>query len=256
MTAGVYRVHCLKSDVFYVGETINLHKRIVGEHLPSLRAGRHENSHLQRAWNKYGEQNFRFEIVWECPCEVSEVLSRADLSGLTRRMEATVGGAMLDAGMCLYNTTPFHTWSKGNPSTSAEVRALQVEAGRRRWMCEAARAKASKDRLDFINANPGTANRTLAQLHAASRTPDERARRSERLKKRWKDDTCFQRLMSSKMHSGANPSSRRVVCLETGEVFACMADASRSIGLSPNAVSTAIWAGKRCGDYTWQRLEE
>lgn len=32
-------------------------------HLTDLRGNRHHNIHLQRAWNKYGEQSFTFQII-------------------------------------------------------------------------------------------------------------------------------------------------------------------------------------------------
>ena len=36
-------------------------------HKGMLRGGRHDNQHLQRAWDKYGEDNFEFEVICSCP---------------------------------------------------------------------------------------------------------------------------------------------------------------------------------------------
>ena len=50
---------------FYVGQTDNLQRRLM-QHLRDLRANRDYCSLLQRAWNKYGEDNFKIEIVEFC----------------------------------------------------------------------------------------------------------------------------------------------------------------------------------------------
>lgn len=52
----------------YVGSTIN-GKRRRGDHFSGLRAGKHQNGHLQNAFNKYGESNFIFDVLEEVPPE-------------------------------------------------------------------------------------------------------------------------------------------------------------------------------------------
>ena len=46
----------------YIGQTKNFKKRISG-HKHLLNKNKHENPHLQNSWNKYGEENFKFEII-------------------------------------------------------------------------------------------------------------------------------------------------------------------------------------------------
>ncbi len=36
-------------------------------HITDLKAGKHHSKHLQRAWNKYGEQAFTFEVLQQIP---------------------------------------------------------------------------------------------------------------------------------------------------------------------------------------------
>lgn len=47
----------------YVGQTTQNSTRRFAAHRYNLRRGNHYNSHLQRAWNKYGEENFVFDII-------------------------------------------------------------------------------------------------------------------------------------------------------------------------------------------------
>lgn len=52
----------------YIGQSVNLKDRIA-HHKSSLRHNRHDNSYLQRSWNKYHEENFEFSILEECESE-------------------------------------------------------------------------------------------------------------------------------------------------------------------------------------------
>lgn len=65
----VYKVTCLSNGRFYIGSSVNIRKRWSG-HKNFLRKGIHDNAHLQRAWDKYGEDQFKFEIVEECSTNV------------------------------------------------------------------------------------------------------------------------------------------------------------------------------------------
>ncbi len=61
-TSGIYRIVCTITTKFYIGSAINLRDRCQ-RHFWALRQNKHENQHLQRAWNKYGEQSFTFEVI-------------------------------------------------------------------------------------------------------------------------------------------------------------------------------------------------
>lgn len=50
------------NDKFYIGSAIDLHNRKAC-HFSSLSKGKHKNSKLQRAWDKYGEKSFIFQII-------------------------------------------------------------------------------------------------------------------------------------------------------------------------------------------------
>lgn len=65
MTSGIYRIRNLKNGNTYIGSAISLTTRR-RQHLAALRSGRHDNGKLQRAWNKYGQEVFSFEILLFC----------------------------------------------------------------------------------------------------------------------------------------------------------------------------------------------
>jgi group I intron endonuclease len=62
----IYTIINIKNNKVYVGSTIREFYERRNSHKNSLIKGTHVNSHLQRAFNKYGEDNFIFEILEEC----------------------------------------------------------------------------------------------------------------------------------------------------------------------------------------------
>lgn len=67
-TSGVYSIINRVTNDSYVGRATDLAQR-KHAHWSTLRKGTHGNLHLQRAWNKYGEQAFEFFAEIECSQE-------------------------------------------------------------------------------------------------------------------------------------------------------------------------------------------
>ena len=66
--AGIYEIVHIPTQRKYVGSTNNFQNRKRG-HWQALRRGDHDNSKLQNAWNKYGEEEFDFVILERCTVE-------------------------------------------------------------------------------------------------------------------------------------------------------------------------------------------
>jgi DNA-directed RNA polymerase specialized sigma24 family protein len=66
--SGIYKISFLTTDRVYIGSSINIRKR-KNSHLSELRRGIHQNSMLQNAYNKYGENNMIFTVILECEPE-------------------------------------------------------------------------------------------------------------------------------------------------------------------------------------------
>ena len=63
--AGVYEIKNKVNNHRYIGSSKDLDRRL-RDHKYSLNAGTHRNIHLQRAWNKYGEDAFVFDVIITC----------------------------------------------------------------------------------------------------------------------------------------------------------------------------------------------
>lgn len=62
MSCGIYEIKCLINNKTYYGSTNNHTKRL-NEHKNKLVKNKHENQYLQRAYNKYGKDNFQFNFL-------------------------------------------------------------------------------------------------------------------------------------------------------------------------------------------------
>jgi group I intron endonuclease len=65
---GIYRIKNKINEKCYYGSSKDIEKRWK-THINQLRNKKHINCILQNAWNKYGEENFIFEVIEECDIE-------------------------------------------------------------------------------------------------------------------------------------------------------------------------------------------
>jgi len=68
MSSGIYQITNQVNGKCYIGSAVNL-KRRWQHHLAALRCGGHSNLHLQRAFDKDGEEAFVFEVFEEAGSE-------------------------------------------------------------------------------------------------------------------------------------------------------------------------------------------
>ena len=99
---GVYEIKNKINGKRYIGSTIMTFTKRLEHHRCLLRKNTHKNKHLQRAWNKYGEDNFEFSIL--------EIVDKC----CTLEIEQIY----LDACVDCYNINPI---ASGTPDLSKET---------------------------------------------------------------------------------------------------------------------------------------
>lgn len=104
--SGIYKILCLINNKSYIGQSINIQKRF-NSHKYDLNRGKHRIKQLQDDWNKYGPENFVFEILEEC--------TRKDLGKLEQRYIRSLNTTDPNCG---YNTLKSQ-YVAANPNRSS-----------------------------------------------------------------------------------------------------------------------------------------
>lgn len=68
LNSGIYKITNIVTNDCYMGSALNLRKR-KSKHFSDLKLNRHFATYLQNSYNKYGKDNFQFEILAKCPKE-------------------------------------------------------------------------------------------------------------------------------------------------------------------------------------------
>lgn len=75
---GIYQVINLSNNKCYIGQSIDIMTRW-RQHRHYLNANKHSNTHLQNAWNKYGENEFAFRTL--------EIIEASDKETLKKQLD-------------------------------------------------------------------------------------------------------------------------------------------------------------------------
>jgi group I intron endonuclease len=70
---GIYCIENIINHKKYIGQSINIYQRWKN-HKNELNNSKHHNDYLQRAWSKYGSDNFIFYILECCPPSLLDIL--------------------------------------------------------------------------------------------------------------------------------------------------------------------------------------
>lgn len=66
MPFGIYSITNVVTGDMYIGQTIQDFEKRWKSHISALNRGNHDNEYLQRSWNKYGEDAFKFKAIHYC----------------------------------------------------------------------------------------------------------------------------------------------------------------------------------------------
>ena len=91
---GIYGIHNLVNDKWYVGQSINIDLRWK-HHRWALYNEYHYNTHLLYSWSKYGADKFQFVVLEECGCDelnAKEIYWIDKLHALTNGYNICEGG--------------------------------------------------------------------------------------------------------------------------------------------------------------------
>jgi len=123
-TYAVYRIVCFATGMCYVGLSKQPKERKC-QHFRMLDAGNHDNSYLQRAYNKYGKSRFFFEVI-ETAIKKENITSREKY--WINHFDSYQNGYNLTTGgeNCNHSQKPCNWDGVTYPSISAAASAFGV----------------------------------------------------------------------------------------------------------------------------------
>ncbi len=95
---GIYGIHNKLNNKIYIGKTMQSFGDRWDCHRSQLRGGYHDNKHLQNAWNKYGEENFDFQIIHCCNGQSVDEVNTLEMQEIARYKELGLAYNLHDGG--------------------------------------------------------------------------------------------------------------------------------------------------------------
>ena len=231
---GIYKCTCMSNGLVYVGQAQSLSSRKY-QHISRLKNHRHGNQHLQRAWDKYGEENFVWEVLEVCSpnmLDAREIFWIEELDSFKHGFNNTAGGGGL----------------RGFQQTD-ETKAKHATAARALWTPE--RRVHQRQRMlsenNPMHGRTGDLNPAYGKDHSGpnggmyGRHHTEDANEKNRQK-----------------HLGRNnANSKPVICVERNEFFWSMGEAKRATGCDDTTITRCCRGIKKtCGGYHWRYATE
>ena len=72
---GIYKIENRINKMVYIGESLDIMKRWE-QHISELSSNIHHNYKLQKDWNKYGQDNFSFEVIVTLDDKIKKLVDR------------------------------------------------------------------------------------------------------------------------------------------------------------------------------------
>lgn len=226
---GIYKIENTVNHMIYIGQSIDILKRWI-EHKYELNKGIHVNKHLQRAWNKYGQDVFIFSIV--------ELCNEQDLNDLEIKYIMHYKSNDDEYG---YNLTIGGDGVRGWVPTDEWRQKLKVaNAGENNPMFGRSHTVETKKKIS--EAKTGDKNAMygkrgeLSPNYRRKRTNEFKRRQSEshRGKQMSKETKLKQSIAKS---GGNNPRSRAVYSIELDEYFWGAQDVHNKYNISHDGVT-------------------
>lgn len=123
----IYKIINIKNGKIYIGQTKD-YKRRFDEHTKLLSQNKHYNFHLQKSWNNYGEDSFKFEVI-----EYTEDYNEREKYWISyyQSTDSSRGYNIMEGG----DDPPHINGSKITREMAEDIRQLLIKSGSLDYVC-------------------------------------------------------------------------------------------------------------------------
>lgn len=249
---GIYCIENIVNGKKYVGQSIDIHKRLSG-HRTKLIRGKHKNQHLQNSWNKYGESSFKFYILEECK---ESMLDQTEINYINKwNLQDYNYGYNIESGGNLNKHLGEETKMKLREAhlgvkLSEEVckKMSDSRMGKNNSMYGKCHTQETKDKISKANkGKPG---------HKPSEYQLQRAREAN-IGKIVSDETKKKLAEAKKGISPVNKNLTNVFCVELNMKFDSASDAAKELNIrSSNILECCKGVRNTAYGFHWKFADE
>lgn len=240
---GIYYIKHVDSGRIYVGSSEDITKRFDG-HKRNLKANRHHCRYLQNCWNKYGENAFLFSAI--------EEVAEGDLTVREQyHIDSTTDDMLLNGSRCAARPLD-------DPEVKKRQKAAASKHNKARWEDEEYRKKMlevlrNRETLEVVNLNTG-------ETYVSAKLAEEAIGCCGIYDAINRGGSCagfyWDYTKNPKGNRVIEDLYKRVVRLDTGEVFKNARDAAEKLGYAESTIYAAIDRGNWCDNSKWDFLDE
>lgn len=224
MKSGIYSITHIDSGRQYIGGSVDIIERWY-LHRSDLRLNRHHSPHLQHAWNKYGSEAFRFDVLLHCVIPDLNEWEQLCLDNLPCVFNVCTFANRCTGRPCsaetrqkisrskLLTSKPLSTEHRLLISNQLKGRVISSETRQRlsqsaiqRYSSEVERSKQS-ERSKRMLASEDARKRISDSNKRRFGTQESREKQSARAKLQWTPEARLQQAVIAKQYHTANPRS-------------------------------------------------
>lgn len=211
---GIYCIENIINHKKYVGQSIDIYSRW-SKHKSELNNNRHFNDYLQKAWNKYGPDNFKFYTIELCDEKLLDERENYYID-FYETLDRNKGYNLMSGG----------TFGRQYTEESCIKRSQSLKGHK---VSKETRLKISKNHADISGQNNG--------MYGKHHTEEAKRKVSEANK--------------GKISSRRNHTM--VYCTELDKTFKDATEASKELNLDSSAILKCCRGERKtCGGYHWK----